>query len=296
MIATAPPRSALSPSPSLPTTTDIVHVEIGGVGFALPLAAVATILSPSAMVAREGDGTAWAGAVASRSGEIPVADGRVVFGLDTPGSSNQRLLILRGSPATGLLVDAIHGTSTIPTGDIAWLSPLFGPVARLLTQAVAWSNDGALDLVIDIPALRRHLHLGADEHASGATASIAALFDYPSAGDRLEVRINDSDRSWLLPIGYVRHISDLRLPARLPRANPAVLGLLAWRREPIPLIDNALALKLPPTTPTTLIVVGPESQPDDALLVLMIAGVLGVAPPESTAEMLDLAEIVRRLG
>jgi len=294
MIATTPPHPSLSPPPSHSETTDIVRVEIGGVGFALPLAAIATILSPSAMIARED--AVWSGFVPSRNGEIPIADGRSVFGLDASGSSNQHLLILRGSPATGLLVDAIHATNTIPASDIAWLSPLFGPVERLLTQAVAWSNDNALDLVIDIPALRRHLHSGVDEHASGATASIAALFEHTPPGERLELRLDDSDRTWLLPIAYVRHISDPRPPAHLPRANPAVLGLLAWHREPIPLIDTARALKLPPTTPTTLIVVGPESQPDDALLVLTIVGVLGVAPPNSTAEILDLAEIVRRLG
>lgn len=295
MIATAPPRSTLAPSPARPDTTDIVRVEIGGLGFALPLSAIATILSPSAMIARDDDSD-WAGYVPSRSGEIPIAGGRAVFDLDGPIASSRRLLILRGSPATGLLVDAILGTTTIPAGDIAWLSPLFGPVERLLTQAVAWHSDGALDLVIDVPALRRHLHLGADGTVTGATAFIAALFAQTPPGDRLEIRLDDSDRRWLLPIAWVRHISDPRPPARLPRANSTILGLLAWRRDPILLIDTARALDLPPTTPTTLIVLGPDAQPNDALLALTVTAVAGVAPNDSTAPLLDLAEVVRGVG
>ncbi len=295
MLATAPPRTALPSPTSRPETTDIIRVEIGGVGFALPLAAIATILSPSAMTT-SGSGQSWAGAVLSRGGEIPIADGRTIFELDGPTIDDQRLLILRGSPATGLLVDAIYGTTTLPASDIEWLSPLFGSVDRLLTHAVAWQTDGALDLVIDIPALRRHLHAKPDETPSGATAATAALFATPPIGDCLELRLDASDRTWLLPIDYVRHISDPRPPARLPRTTPTILGLLAWRREPIPLIDTAHALGLPESTPTTLIVIGPASQPDDALLALTITAVIGVAPTGSTAPLLDLAEVVRRLG
>jgi chemotaxis signal transduction protein len=295
MIATAPSRAALAPPTTRPDTTDIVRVEISGVGFALPLAAIATILSPSAMTASD-PGSNWAGTVPSRGGEIPIADGRTIFGIDTPATSDQRLLILRGSPATGLLVDAIHGTTMLHAGDIEWLSPLFGPVEQLLTQAVAWQPDGALDLVIDVPALRRHLHSGASLSPALATASITALFEQPPPGDRLELRLDDSDRRWLLPIDYVRHISDPRPPARLPRTSDVILGLLSWRREPIPLIDTARALSLPPTIPTTLIVIGPASRPDDALLALTITAVTGVAPTDSTAPMLDLAEVVRCLS
>jgi chemotaxis signal transduction protein len=295
MIATAPSRTTLAPSPALPDTTDIIRVEIGGVGFALPLAAIATILSPSAMTATDHT-TGWAGTVPSRGGEIPIADGRTIFGLDGPTASDQRLLILRGSPPTGLLVNAIHGTTTLDAGDFEWLSPLFGPVARLLTQAVAWQTDGALDLVIDVPSLRHHLHTGPASEPSSATASIASTFQHTPPGDRLELRLDDSDRRWLLPIDYVRHISDPRPPARLPRTSPTILGLLAWRREPIPLIDTARALALPESTPTTLIVIGPATQPDDALLALTITAVTGVAPTDSTAPLLDLAEVVRRLG
>lgn len=295
MIATTPYRSALAPSPSRPDTTDVIRVEIGGDGFALPLAAIATILSPSAMTTSDTD-TGWAGTVPSRGGEIPIAAGRTIFNLDTPATSDQRLLILRGSPATGLLVDTIHGTTTLQAGDIEWLSPLFGPVERLLTQAVAWQTDGALDLVIDVPALRRHLHTGPASNASSATTSIASVFQHTPPGDRLELRLDDSDNRWLLPIDHVRHISDPRPPARLPRTTPTILGLLAWRREPIPLIDTARTLGLPASTPTTLIVIGPASQPDDALLALTITTVTGVAPSDSTAPILDLAEVVRRLG
>ncbi|HYI14435.1 MAG TPA: chemotaxis protein CheW [Thermomicrobiales bacterium] len=295
MIATAPTRSTLAPSPTRPDTTDIIRVEIGGVGFALPLAAIATILSPSAMTATD-PATGWAGTVPSRGGEIPIADGRTIFDLDGPATGDQRLLILRGSPATGLLVDTIHGTTTLPAGDIEWLSPLFGPVDHLLTQAVAWQIDGALDLVIDVPALRRHLHTGPDAAPSGATAATAALFTAPPSGDCLELRLDDSANRWLLPIDYVRHISDPRPPARLPRTSPTILGLLAWRREPIPLIDTAHALDLPESTPATLIVIGPPSQPDDALLALTITAVTGVAPADSTAPLLDLPEVVRRLS
>jgi chemotaxis signal transduction protein len=295
MIATTPPRSTRSRSSSPPDTTDIIRVEIGGVGFALPLAAIATILSPSAMTAST-PGSNWAGTVPSRGGEIPIAHGRTIFDLGTPTTSDQRLLILRGSPATGLLVDTIHGTTTLPAGDIEWLSPLFGPADHLLTQAVAWHTDGALDLVIDVPALRRHLHTGPTSQPSSPTASIASVFNHTQPGDRLELRLDDSDNRWLLPIDYVRHISDPRPPARLPRTSPTILGALAWRREPIPLIDTAHALSLPPTAPTTLIVIGPASQPDDALMALTITAVTGVAAPGSTAPIIDLAEVVRRLA
>jgi chemotaxis signal transduction protein len=293
MIATAPARQ--SPlAATAPDTIELVRIQIGETGFALPLAAIATILSPSAMTSAE-YGSVWAGSVPSRSGEIPIASGRSIFDIDGHASNQQRLLILRGAPATGLLVDAIHGTSTIPTADIAWLSPLFGPVERLLVQSVAWGQDGALDLVIDVPALRRHLH-GPSDNPSNATDAIASLFANPPAGDRLEIQLDDSATRWLLPIDYVRHISDPRPPAHLPRTSESILGLLAWRREPIPLIDTACALGLQPSDPATLIVIGPESQPDEALFALTIANVAGVAAADSTSALLDLGEVVRRLG
>jgi chemotaxis signal transduction protein len=294
MIATAPVRAPYEPAPTRPDTNELVRVEIGGTGFALPLAAIATILSPTAMSAN--DDPIWAGSVTSRNGEIPIADARAIFGISTPTSGDQRLLILRGSPPTGLLVDAIHGTATVPAGDIEWLSPLFGPVERLLTRAVAWTSDGALDLLIDIPALRHYLHTGENDTTSAATAAIAAGFEQPPTGDRLEVALDHSDRRWLIPISWVRHISAPRPPARLPRTSPAIPGFLSWRREPLPLIDTARALGLPPTTPTTLLVLGPVHQPDAALLALTITSVLGVAAPDSDATPLDIAELVRRLA
>jgi chemotaxis signal transduction protein len=294
MIATAPTREPYSPAPTRSDTTELVRVEIGGSGFALPLAAIATILSPSAMAAN--DDPIWAGSVTSRNGEIPIADARAIFGLSAPSSDDPRLLILRGSPPTGLLVDAIHGTATVPAGDIEWLSPLFGPVERLLTRAIAWTSDGSLDLLIDIPALRQHLHTGESDTTSAATAVIATSFEQPPTGDRLEVALDNSDRRWLIPIGWVRHISAPRPPAHLPRTSPAIKGFLSWRREPLPLIDTARALGLPPTAPTTQIVLGPAQQPDSALLALTVTSVLGVAAPNSDATPLDIAELVQQLA
>lgn len=295
MIASTLPRPAFSLPQAQPETIEVIRVEVGGLGFAVPLAAIATILSPSALIARD-DGETWLGVVPARSGEIPIANLRAVFDLPGTASDRQRLLILRGSPPTGLLVDAVHGTSRLAPDDIEWLSPLFGPVEQILTQSVAWQPDGALDILIDVPALRGHLHRASAVTVPPATAAIADSFRHLPPGDRLEVRLDASDRCWHLPIAYVRHISDLRSPARLPRTSPAILGLLAWRREPIPLIDTARALSLPPTTPTTLLVLGPESSPDAAHLALTATTVLGVAPPESEADLLDIAEIVRQLG
>lgn len=293
MIATASPRQSSLVDRARTDTTDIVRVQIGDTSFALPLSAIATILSPLAMTTS--DDPSWAGTVPSRGGQIPIASGRTIFGLTGHESNQQRLLVLRGAPATGLMVDAIHGTTTVATGDIAWLSPLFGPVEQLLVQSVAWGHDGTLDLIIDVPALRRHLHGDARFATSNATDAIAAQFADTPTGDRLELQIDDSDRRYQLPISYVRHISDPRPPAHLPRTSDTILGLLAWRRDPIPLIDTARALGLPPSEPTTLIVVGPDPRPDEALFALTIANVAGVAQHDATSALLDLGEIVRRL-
>jgi|GEM_PF-5652680 len=295
MIATAPIRQASVAGSSDADTLEVVRVDIGDTGFALPLSAIATILSPLAMTPGSSD-THWTGTVPSRSGEIPIANGRTIFGIDGPASNQQRLLVLRGAPATGLLVDAIHGTTTVPTSDIAWLSPLFGPVEHLLVQSIAWGHDGTLDLVIDVPALRRHLHIGPNDIPHSATDAITSLFAHTPPGDRLELQIDDSATRYQLPIAYVRHISDPRPPAHLPRTTDTILGLLSWRREPIPLIDTARALGLPQTAPSTLIVIGPDSRPDEALFALTIANVAGVAPSGATSALLDLGEIVRRLG
>jgi hypothetical protein len=45
-----------------------------------------------------------------------------------------------------------------------------------------------------------------------------------------------------------------------------------------------------------VIVIGPESKPDEALFALTVANVAGVAAADSTSALLDLAAIVRLIG
>jgi chemotaxis signal transduction protein len=282
-----------------PDTFEMARVVIGEVGFALPLAAIATILPLTALAWRENGGV-WAGDLAVRGGSIPVADGRVVFGFDRATTSGRQALILRGNPATGLLVDGVVGTATVPAGAVEWLSPLFGSPERLLTQAIVGASDGRLDLAIDLPALRRFLHAGEDSVSSTLTAPIEEVFESLPPGEQIEARLDASNRRWLLPVSCVRHISEPRAPAPLPRAGAAILGILAWRRRPIPLVDTTIALDLPPAEPGAIVVIGPPARPglpiDDALLALSLNAIFGVAPPDTTAEQLDLANLIRRLA
>jgi chemotaxis signal transduction protein len=56
----------------------------------------------------------------------------------------------------------------------------------------------------------------------------------------------------------VRHVADFRDPHPLPLANAGVLGLLAWLRRPIPVLDLAARLHVsdPVQQPGKVVVVG----------------------------------------
>jgi chemotaxis signal transduction protein len=253
---------------------ELVRLSIGGTGFALPLAAVAAVLEPPAMIASEAAAHGpWVGQIPSRLGSIPVASGHDLFGGRADSAVAGKIVVIRRSIPFALHVDEVLGSASVDNGAIFALPPTCGATDRLLTRAAGWMSDDQIDLLIDEWALEAELMGGwsvdLDQTREPAARHDLAAGGMDDAGDDwnrwVEVELSSATPPLALPANYVRHIADHRVPASLPRANRAVLGLLAWQRHPIPLVDLARVLGLGRTSsPGMAIVVGPPMSPEAA--------------------------------
>lgn len=262
----------------------LARLSVGGVGFAVPLGAVATVMPASHVVPDGGDGAMLEGHVPSQFGAIPVADAARVFGLASAGRANRserRLVVLHGAPPVGLLVDEVRATETASRDDLFPLPSMCGSPERLLVNSVAWNADGAVDLVLDLAALRAEL-LGESSSTEDDTAPALPLLAETQDGQALRVLIGMDAVQRSLPLSAVRHIDDYRVPAPLPRSHPAILGLLSWRRRPIPLLDPCQTLGLTRDHQRKLVVLGDASLseivPNGVLCALAVADIAGMTP------------------
>ena len=265
--------------------TSLIRLSVADVGFAVPMDAVATVMAASQVVRDDPGDDLLVGHVPSRFGAIPVADAARLFGLEAdrahPGAS-QRLIVLHGTPPLGLLVDEVETSSRSATDACFPLSPLCGDRSRLLVDGVAWNEGGTFDLLIDLPALREAV-LGNESEAAaypGGDAPILPILHDNGSGQVLDVVVGALATRLTIPLAAIRHIDDFRQPSPLPRAHPAILGLLSWRQHPIPLIDPCEVIGIEPATPGRLIVVGAPGTvlcaPDDVVCALAVRDISGI--------------------
>jgi chemotaxis signal transduction protein len=257
---------------------ELATLTLGGQTFALPIAAIVAVLDP-VLLAHEPDreGAHWIGTLASRGGTIPVADGRVVYALDTEKPIG-KIIVLRGEPLFALAVDDLLGSIRPGDGATRALPPLCGSGDNLLLDAAVW-NDGELLLRIDPSALLSWLVTPAGTTAESAGTTMPS----PEPGrDSRALLLEIDGEPYGLPVSWVRQISDDRVPVHLPRADAAIAGLVAWEGAPIPAFDGHLLLGLAPADREQgmLVVIG---SPRDAngvlpapLAALRVGAVIGV--------------------
>lgn len=290
-------------------------MAIGGHVFALPMGSVAAVLEP-AMLARAHSRGLWLGDIESRLGAIAVVDTAQLLGLPAVESAAGRILVLRGERPTGIAVERVLDSANVPQHDVVALPETARQGELSVIDAVVWVADGEIELLLDVERLTAELQrarAGLPRPAAQPSASQTALrrhLAHAPAGQLLELQPAWGAPPVAVPVSTIRHVADYRNPHPLPLAGPDVLGLLAWQRRPIPVIDLAarLGMAAPAETHGKVVVVGEPAVPgagaSSALAALAVhqIGVLhtagAVAPgdyfwtPDGQVRVLDLAELL----
>jgi chemotaxis signal transduction protein len=267
----------------------LVRMEIGGLRFVAPLADVAAVIEPTSMEAFDDDPQGiWIGTIASRQGAISIASGPRLLRIGNGAARPGRLAILRGEHPVGLAVDRVLGARTVPRDAISMLPATVVALENVPISGSIWGEDDEIELMLDTEALVADLDAGPldSQHAGRQRHSYRqnvieryGQVDYRRA---LEVRFNGSAERWVLPMSIVRLVTDMPRPHTLPRAPHRVAGLLAWNRNPIPVIDPTyqLEIPLPVARPARLVVIGEPAEvgapSESADAALMVGNVVGI--------------------
>jgi chemotaxis signal transduction protein len=293
----------------------LVRVAIGGRVFALPMAGVAAVLEPTMLAPARAPGL-WLGEIESRLGAIAVVDTAQLLGLEAADMTAGRVLVLRGERPTGIAVDRVLDSIAVQPADIVALPEPARRSEPALVGAVVWVGDGEIELLLDVDRLARELLRLRDGLPRATPQPVHALTELrrrlasAPTGRLLALQPAPEALPVAVPVAAVRHVADFREPYPLPLAGADVLGLLAWQRQPIPVIDLAarLGMAAPAAVHDKVVVVGEPAVPGPrapgalAALAVHQIGELhnadAIAPggylrlPEGQARVVDLAELL----
>jgi purine-binding chemotaxis protein CheW len=156
----------------------------------------------------------------------------------------QKFVLLSGTPALGLMVDAI--------GDLVEL-PLPGqaPPPLLLRR----DDDGRLH-PLELGRLLADLEAHEAGHARPTSSPQSSLPKTSPADKASFVTFQLSRRTYALQLSEVLEV--MRLPRETliaPGADPSVVGVVEWRGRPLPIMDLRLLLDLAPLDPLRNVIV-----------------------------------------
>lgn len=245
------------------TQQRLVRVAVGELVLALPLASVAAVLEPT-MIARQAGGGAWLGDVQSRLGAIAVFDAAQLLRLESSSPEPGRVLVLRGEQPVGIAVERVLDAIDVRSEAVVALPATARLTEPNLIAAVVWVAEGEVELLLDVPRLVVELlrrRSGNPQPAAAPDRELSGLrrrLSNPTTGQILELWPTLDASPVGVPVSSVRYVADYRAPHPLPLADADVLGLLAWLRQPIPVIDLAARLGVADATsmPGKVIVVG----------------------------------------
>jgi purine-binding chemotaxis protein CheW len=245
---------------------ELVTVSVGGTEVALPIEGVRQIMSTPAALGRIlGAGEQVQGMVEWRGRIVPVLCLRRLLGLpDRPPEGDQRIVVVsRGPDLAGLAVGAVREVLSVPAGLVTDVAEDEGGGA---TQAVCRVGAGrrlvpVLRLGWVFAALAGVSRFAGPEPAhggavggepagpAGGAAGGERVHDPPAAeGCWLVFRIDEEE--YALDTDVVQEI--VRVPAgmvRVPRAAPAITGMINLRGAALPILDLRILLDLAPMTP-----------------------------------------------
>jgi chemotaxis signal transduction protein len=145
-------------------------------------------------------------------------------------------------PRCGLGVDAVEEEREVPVSRLHLLpGPAAAGVSRwAFPRVILWDDGMALEIA---PEAVPHPAAGMPQLdvPLPQSSSSAGLVVFTLAGF--------SGLHFALPAAQVVEVLQVTAPCRVPGARAALLGLCAWRGEPLPVLDLALAAGLPSSLP-----------------------------------------------
>ncbi len=229
----------------------LARMEIGGMRFVLPLGDVAAVIEPTSMEAHSDDPYGiWIGHVRSQQGAIAIANGSALIRTANKAIPPGRIAILRGEFPIGLAVDRMLSAQTVNRDALHALPDIVPALQPCPVTAVLWGADDELELMLDRQMLIDELDagfLGSRQSKTSSRYNQQRMLDRYGDVDYtrgLEVAFAGSQERWVLPMTTVRLVTDSRRPHPLPRTPDKVLGLVAWQRDPIPVVDPSAAIGL----------------------------------------------------
>jgi purine-binding chemotaxis protein CheW len=220
--------------------------------YALPAEAVREIVLPVPMAKVPLSPKPLLGLANLRGVVLPVASLPLLLGRHGQlASPSQRVIVLEGRPAFGLLVDEVAALTPISAADIATEeAQISAESGEIVLGAFAVGGVDEVARILDIQALlskalgvdtRRGQAAASNLHRQGRAASVVArqyetFITFEVAGQEFGLTL-DSVRE-VLPSAEVS--------APMPRAETAVLGLTALRSMLLPLLSMRALLGFPP--------------------------------------------------
>lgn len=258
-------------------STTLVRFELLDSVFAVDLAQIGSVVEAAIVEwSRSDEDPSIVGAIRAGDRSIPIR--RPEGAGDEPiDAASNKVIVLRGNPAQGVLVDRILPSRTVNESDIVPIPDLMvSRIGNTAVGGVVWASADDVELLFDVDAMRDHdSKLDMETQRRVRVSQRYGKLDHTHS---LEVRIGDRDVRWSIPMSVIRHIADYRPPLVIPNARSDVRGMLSWQKHPIPLIDPTELLGVPEGVGSgpKVIVIGPPNAPsevaDCAILVTWVHG------------------------
>jgi chemotaxis signal transduction protein len=162
-------------------------------------------------------------------------------------------------PRCGLGVEAVEEMCEVPVSRLRLLPAPADLLCRwAFPRVVLWDDGMALEIAPEaVPHLAGASRLAEVQGALSVVPPVAGTpqLEVPlpqasaSAGLVVFTLPGFSGLHFALPAAQVVEVLQVAAPRRVPGARAALLGLCAWRGEPLPVLDLALATGLPSTLP-----------------------------------------------
>ena len=144
-------------------------------------------------------------------------------------------------PRCGLGVEAVEEVREVPVSRLRLLSAPADLVCRwAFPRVILWDDGMALEIA---PEAVPHPLVGMPQ------LDVPLLQTSSSSGLVVFALQGFGELRFALPTSQVVEVMQSSAPRRVPGARAALLGLCAWRGEPLPVLDLALAVGLPSPPP-----------------------------------------------
>jgi chemotaxis signal transduction protein len=183
---------------------------------------------------------------------LPAGDG------SAPGAAAVVVLQPASGARCGLGVEAVEEVREEPVSRLRLLPAPAASRRWAFPRVVLWEDGLALEIAPEaVPHLAR-IDGGSEVWAPGAAATLPAgaprfavppLVASSSAGLFIFTLPGFPALSFALPTAQVVEVMSSLTPRPVPGTPEPLLGLCAWRGEPLPVLDLARAVGLPPTLP-----------------------------------------------